>query len=74
MRLYCLSAPPFPAKLLHIQPDDRVMEHPAQTALWPSNPAASPTPCIEYSEKNKKRERMPGGGVGVSGWLERLIE
>lgn len=72
VRLYCLSTPPPPpprAKQLHIPPDDRVMEHPAQTALWPSNPAASPTPCIEYSERNKKRERMPGGGGGRWEWV-----
>lgn len=42
------------AKCPHVQPDDRVIEHPAQTALL-SNP---PTGCREDKEKKDEGERL----------------
>lgn len=71
VRLHCLSSPP--AKRSHVQPDDRVMAHPAQTALWPPL-TLQPPPHPALSTVKRMRRENARGRRGGGGWKERLIE
>lgn len=72
VRPHCLSSPPSQAVARPARWPGHGTPSP-DCSLTPSNLAASPTPCIEYSEKNEERKCQRETGSGVEGAFNWII-